>query len=109
MQTQYETEKKDNEITKLNAEQKLKQLKIEQLHTERKLAQLAIEKQQAEIAGNKLLAKQKEDEIMLLSKERELLDRKRKNAGHQGQYCHRPSRRSGINLIEHKNTFGSGA
>jgi signal transduction histidine kinase len=74
LQTKYETEKKDNEITKLYSEQKIKQLQIDKLHTEQKIKQLAIEKQKAIIAGNKLLAKQKEDEIMLLSKERELLD-----------------------------------
>ena len=74
LQTKYETEKKDNEITRLYSEQKIKQLQIDKLSTEQKIKQLAIEKQNAIIAGNKLLAKQKEDEINLLSKERELLD-----------------------------------
>lgn len=74
LQTKYETEKKDNEITRLYSEQKIKQLQIDKLNTEQRIKQLAIEKQNAIIAGNKLLAKQKEDEINLLSKERELLD-----------------------------------
>lgn len=74
LQTKYETEKKDNEITRLYSEQKISQLQIEKLNTEQRIKQLAIEKQNAVIAGNKLLAKQKEDEIILLSKERELLD-----------------------------------
>lgn len=74
LQTKYETEKKDNEITKLYTEQKIKQLQIDKLNTGQRIKQLAIEKQNAIIAGNKLLAKQKEDEINLLSKERELLD-----------------------------------
>jgi two-component system, NarL family, sensor histidine kinase UhpB len=74
LQTKYETEKKDNEITRLYSEQKINQLQIEKLNTEQRIKQLAIEKQNALIAGNKLLAKQKEDEIALLSKERELLD-----------------------------------
>lgn len=74
LQTKYETEKKDNEITRLYSEQKINQLQIDKLHTEQRIKQLAIEKQKAVIAGNKLLAKQKEDEIALLSKERQLLD-----------------------------------
>jgi signal transduction histidine kinase len=74
LETKYETEKKDNEITRLYSEQKINQLQIEKLSTEQRIKQLAIEKQNAVIAGNKLLAKQKEDEIALLSKERELLD-----------------------------------
>jgi two-component system, NarL family, sensor histidine kinase UhpB len=74
LQTKYETEKKDNEITRLYNEQKIKQLQIDKLNTEQRIKQLAIEKQNAIITGNKLLAKQKEDEINLLSKERELLD-----------------------------------
>jgi two-component system, NarL family, sensor histidine kinase UhpB len=74
LQTKYETEKKDNEITRLYSEQKINQLQIDKLSTEQRIKQLAIEKQNAVIAGNKLLAKQKEDEIALLSKERELLD-----------------------------------
>jgi two-component system, NarL family, sensor histidine kinase UhpB len=74
LQTKYETEKKDNEITKLYTEQKINQLQIDKLNTEQRIKQLAIEKQNAVIAGNNLLARQKEDEINLLSKERELLD-----------------------------------
>jgi two-component system, NarL family, sensor histidine kinase UhpB len=74
LQTRYETEKKDNEITRLNAEQRINQLQIEKLNTGQRIRQLTIEKQNAVIAGNKLLARQKEDEIILLSKERELLD-----------------------------------
>jgi len=60
IRTQYETEKKDNEISRLNTLQRLKQLQIE--------------KQNATIAGNLLEAQQKESEIKLLSKERELKD-----------------------------------
>ncbi|MFA6278351.1 MAG: histidine kinase, partial [Pedobacter sp.] len=52
--------KKDGEISKLITAQKLKQLQIE--------------KQNALIAGNVLLAKQKQSEIELLSKEKELQD-----------------------------------
>jgi two-component system, NarL family, sensor histidine kinase UhpB len=74
IQTKYETEKKDNEITRLNSEQKINALQIEQLNTDKKIKQLAIEKQQAIIAGNVLLAKQKEDEIELLSQKRALQD-----------------------------------
>jgi signal transduction histidine kinase len=58
IETRYETEKKDNEITRLNTEQKIRQLEIE--------------KQKAVISGNMLLAKQKENEIRLLSQETEL-------------------------------------
>ncbi|MBL7740753.1 MAG: tetratricopeptide repeat protein [Chitinophagaceae bacterium] len=58
--TRYETEKKDNEITRLNAGQRIKQLEIE--------------KQKALIAGNRLEALQKENEIVLLSKSKELQD-----------------------------------
>lgn len=60
--TRYETEKKDNEIARLNTEQKIRQLEIE--------------KQKAIISGNTLLAKQKENEITLLSQQRELQDSK---------------------------------
>lgn len=74
LQTKYETEKKDNEITRLYSEQKINQLQIEKLSTEQRIKQLAIEKQNAVIAGNKLLAKQKEDQITLLSKEKLVLD-----------------------------------
>ncbi len=55
IKTQYETEKKDNEIKKLQVEQKIKALQIE--------------KQNAEINGNIILAKKKETEITLLAKE----------------------------------------
>jgi signal transduction histidine kinase len=60
VRTKYETEKKDNEIARLNTEQKIRQLEIE--------------KQKAIISGNKLVAKQKEDEIRLLSQQQELRD-----------------------------------
>lgn len=60
LQTKYETEKKDNEITRLSTEQKIKQLEIE--------------KQKAVISGNKLEAIQKENEIKLLSQQQELRD-----------------------------------
>jgi two-component system sensor histidine kinase UhpB len=60
LQTKYETEKKDNEIIRLNTTQQIKQLEIE--------------KQKAIIAGNKLEAKQKENEIILLSQQQELRD-----------------------------------
>jgi two-component system, NarL family, sensor histidine kinase UhpB len=60
LQTKYETEKKDNEISKLTTAQKIKQLEIE--------------KQKAVIAGNKVAALQKQNEIDLLSKSRELGD-----------------------------------
>lgn len=60
IRTSYETEKKDGEITRLNTLQKLKQLQIE--------------KQEAVIAGNVLEAKQKQAEIELLSKEKQLND-----------------------------------
>lgn len=58
--TRYETEKKDNEITRLNTEQRIKQLEIE--------------KQKALIAGNTAIALQKQNEIDLLSKSQELRD-----------------------------------
>ena len=60
LQTKYETEKKDNEIARLNTDQKIKQLEIE--------------KQKAIISGNKLEATQKENEIKLLSQQQELRD-----------------------------------
>lgn len=60
IRTQYETEKKDNEIARLNTEQRIRQLEIE--------------KQKAIIEGNKLGAKQKEDEIKLLSQQQQLGD-----------------------------------
>ena len=58
--TRYETKKKDDEIIRLNAGQKIKQLEIE--------------KQKAVISGNLLEAKQKESEIKLLSQQKELQD-----------------------------------
>ena len=60
LQTKYETEKKDNEISRLSFDQKIKQLEID--------------KQKAIIQGNLLEAKQKENEIKILSQERELRD-----------------------------------
>lgn len=60
IRTQYETDKKDNEIARLGIEQRLKQLEIE--------------KQRAVITGNKAEALQKQNEIGLLSKSKELLD-----------------------------------
>ncbi|MEQ1554658.1 MAG: histidine kinase, partial [Ferruginibacter sp.] len=54
IKTKYETEKKDNEILKLQNEQQIKTLQIE--------------KQNALINGNIQLAKKKEAEILLLSK-----------------------------------------
>jgi two-component system, NarL family, sensor histidine kinase UhpB len=55
LQMQYNTEKKDNQIRSLEIEQKIKALQLE--------------KQSALISGNELLAKKKEAEIALLSKE----------------------------------------
>jgi len=60
LQTRYETEKKDNEISRLTTSQQIKQLEIE--------------KQKAIIAGNKLEVKQRENEINLLSQQQELRD-----------------------------------
>lgn len=60
IRTRYETEKKDNEIARLNSEQTIRQLEIE--------------KQKAIIAGNTLEAQQKEIKIQLLSREKELQD-----------------------------------
>lgn len=60
VRVKYETEKKDGEILRLISSERLKQLQIE--------------KQNALIAGNVLLAKQKQSEIELLSKERQLQD-----------------------------------
>jgi signal transduction histidine kinase len=60
LQTKYETEKKDNEITRLNTAQQIKQLEIE--------------KQKAVIAGNRAATLQKQNEIDLLSKSQELRD-----------------------------------
>lgn len=58
IRTQYETEKKDNEIARLNTDQRIKTLQIE--------------KQNALIAGNLLEAEKKQNEIELLSRSREL-------------------------------------
>ncbi|XVJ66047.1 MAG: tetratricopeptide repeat protein [Lacibacter sp.] len=58
LQTQFETEKKDFEINRLNTLQRIKQLEIE--------------KQKAIIGGNQLEALQKQNEIDLLSKTQEL-------------------------------------
>jgi two-component system sensor histidine kinase UhpB len=69
LQTKYETEKKDNEITRLNTDQKIKQLEIE--------------KQKAIISGNILQAKQKENEIKLLSQQQELRDIRIKQQGEE--------------------------
>ncbi|MEP7376564.1 MAG: tetratricopeptide repeat protein [Chitinophagaceae bacterium] len=62
LETKYETEKKDNEITRLNSDQKIKQLQIE--------------KQNALLAGNLLEAQKKENEIELLSGAKELQELK---------------------------------
>lgn len=62
LKIQYETEKKDNEINKLNTLQKLKELQIE--------------KQNALLAGNKAEAERKQAQIALLSKSKELQDAK---------------------------------
>ncbi len=59
IKTKYETEKKDAEIVRLNTLQNLKELQLE--------------KQHAIINGNLLLAKKKEIEIEVLSKESEIL------------------------------------
>ena len=60
IRTKYETEKKDNEISRLSTLQRLRELEIE--------------KQNAVIAGNLLEAKQKQNEIDLLSQSKELQD-----------------------------------
>lgn len=60
IRTKYETEKKDNEIARLNTEQRIRQLEIE--------------KQKAIIDGNKLVAQQKENQIQLLSQQQQLRD-----------------------------------
>ncbi|MGG9960431.1 histidine kinase [Ferruginibacter sp. SUN106] len=65
--TKYETEKKDNEISKLQINQKIRQLEIE--------------KQKAIIAGNLSEAKQKQNEITLLSQQKELQDARIKQQG----------------------------
>lgn len=58
LEKKYQTEKKDNEITQLNTDKRIKELQIE--------------KQNALLAGNLLEAKKKENEIELLSKAKEL-------------------------------------
>ncbi len=58
IKTRYETEKKDNEIARLHADQRI--------------GVLELEKQKAIIAGNTLEALRKENEIKLLSQEKEL-------------------------------------
>jgi two-component system, NarL family, sensor histidine kinase UhpB len=60
LQKKYETEKKDNEIAKLE--------------TERKINLLEIEKQKALLAGNKAEAQRKEIQIQLLKQEQALQD-----------------------------------
>lgn len=60
LETKYETEKKDNEIVRLQAEQRINKLQAE--------------KQQAIIKGNLQEAKQKEQEIQLLSQQQLLRD-----------------------------------
>lgn len=60
LQTRYETEKKDNEISRLSTDQKIKQLEIE--------------RQKALLTRNLLEVKQKENEIQLLSQQQELRD-----------------------------------
>jgi two-component system, NarL family, sensor histidine kinase UhpB len=69
LQLKYQTEKKDNEITRLNADQKIKHLELE--------------KQQAIIAGNMQEAQRKQNEIDLLTKSRELQELKIKQQGEQ--------------------------
>ena len=69
LQLKYQTEKKDNEIARLNADQKIKRLELE--------------KQQAIIAGNMQEAKRKQNEIDLLTKSRELQELKIKTQGEQ--------------------------
>lgn len=58
LQTKYETEKKDQSIAALNADQKIRQLELE--------------KQKAVIAGNKEEAKRKQNEIDLLVQSKQL-------------------------------------
>jgi len=58
IQTKYETGKKDNEIAKLNSDQRIQQLEIE--------------KQKVIIMSNALTALQKQSEVDLLSKSQEL-------------------------------------
>ena len=65
----YETEKKDNEIKKLYADQRIRQLEIE--------------RQNALLAGNKQEAQRKQNEIELLSKEKELQNLKIRQQGEE--------------------------
>jgi signal transduction histidine kinase len=67
--TRYETEKKDNEISRLNAAQRIRELQIE--------------KQKALIAGSQLESQQRENEIELLSKAKELQELKIKQQDEQ--------------------------
>lgn len=69
LQTQYETEKKDYEIKKLTAEQKIRALEIE--------------RQKAIIAGNVALTEQKNHEIELLSQYKEVQELKFKQQDEQ--------------------------
>lgn len=69
LEKKYQSEKKDIEIGKLEAEQKIRQLEIE--------------KQKAIINGNLLQARQKENEIDLLQQERQLQDLKLKQQGEE--------------------------
>lgn len=62
LQTKYETEKKDQSIAALNAEQKIRQLELE--------------KQKAVIAGNKEEARRKQNEIDLLVQSQQLQELK---------------------------------
>jgi tetratricopeptide (TPR) repeat protein len=58
----YESDKKENEISKLNSDKQIQKLQLE--------------KQKAEISGNKLLAKQKQQEIDLLNQKQEIQELK---------------------------------
>ncbi len=69
LETKYQTEKKDNEISRLNNTQKITQLEID--------------KQKAVIEGNILQAQKKQNEIDLLAKTTELLDIKIKHQDEQ--------------------------
>jgi hypothetical protein len=67
-------EDKENFATMAELENKYQQAvkdkEIARLQTEQQLKQLELEKQTAIISGNTLLAKQKEDEIKLLSQKK---------------------------------------
>jgi len=60
LKTKYDTEKKDNEISRLNTTQQIKQLEIA--------------RQTAIIAGNKIEAQQRENDIKLLNQQQQLRD-----------------------------------